>query len=102
MGLGCFKLSVGSFKFKKMRKKERGGARLKNVGAPTISIDVVVNEGLRKAGLQFAADSRQIGAEFSNRLEPPGLERWRGSVVNGIWLGRASTPHPPVFAYVRE
>jgi hypothetical protein len=42
-------LSVLSIK--KMRKKERGAARFKNVGAPTMLIDVVVNAGVRIARL---------------------------------------------------
>jgi hypothetical protein len=72
--LGRFKLSVVSFKFRKRRKKERGGARLRNVGAPTMSIDVIVNAGFRETGLQFAVDSSQFGAEFSSRLKSPELE----------------------------
>jgi hypothetical protein len=57
-----------------MRKKERDGAGLINVGAPTMLIEVVVNAGFRKTGLQFTVDRSQFGAEFSSRLKSPELE----------------------------
>jgi hypothetical protein len=109
-----------------MRKKVRGGAKLKVessrwqgkkdrkgslvptvagaglgiVGAPTMLIDVVVNEGLRKTGLPFTVESSKFRARFSRRLEPPGFERRRGASVKIIWLD--VPPHPRVFAQVGE
>jgi hypothetical protein len=49
-----------------------------------MALDVIVNTGVRKTGLQFTVDSSQFGAESSSRLKSPGLEKGKRSVARDI------------------
>jgi hypothetical protein len=55
-------------------------------------INIIVNTGLGKEGSRFAVDSAQCGAEFSNRLESPGVDGRSETVEKIIVLEGSATP----------
>ena len=61
-----------------------------------MAINVAVNAGVRKARLQLTAGSRQIGTEFSEKIEgsPPGAQR-KHRQQEGEQLGSAEAGKNP-------